>query len=325
MANDIAVATPSLWTSICCDDSITTAAHLDIWLRRARTQPLCISLHGDLSRDVAIAVRRHGYHLQILKLQSSYQLEQMDPTSFLSLTKLTVVNATVKNTHLPECLYIFYFTPALVECDFTSVSGDTLVSLWKPTPFAHLSLRCLQLGDAKSKNAALLLKYLTLPALEILHVSDSDQLMPNHLASLLTRSLPPLQLLHVQGLTGRFDDLDEPLRLVPTLTDLTLKFREGIDPVSALKQSVLTPHLGFLPNLRNVHIHANFSLNVNYDVVVSALAARGAALRSFEVFSPFRKPDHHIIATLKEFAGDHGTHIYVGSRKHNYIPPNSRE
>ncbi|KAF7348067.1 hypothetical protein MSAN_01759100 [Mycena sanguinolenta] len=216
---DIATSTPSLWTSISCD-SVTDPAHLDIWLRRAQNHPLCISLHGNLNRDVVVAVQRHAHHVQVLKLESSCHLERMGLTLFPSLTKLTLFNTTA-NTMFPDYLDILRFAPALAECHFISVYQHVMVAGHQPVPFTHSSLRRLQLCDGKSANATILLNYLTLPALENLYISASGQLMPIHIASLLTRSLPPLQSLHAEGLPGMFHEFDQALRLVPNVTDLT--------------------------------------------------------------------------------------------------------
>ncbi|KAJ6453174.1 hypothetical protein C8R45DRAFT_1039771 [Mycena sanguinolenta] len=145
---------------------------------------------------------------------------------------------------------------------------------------------------------------------------------PDHLASLLTRSLPPLQLLHVQGLIGRLDDLYESLRLVPFLTDLNYaEIQRGNRPTLCFKAIGLGPTSRSSSAPPKPPYSCELPLKVNYDVVVSALAFRGAALRSFELFPPFSKPEHYITAALKEFAEDHayGTHVYIGSRKHNYI------
>ncbi|KAJ6453156.1 hypothetical protein C8R45DRAFT_762361, partial [Mycena sanguinolenta] len=56
---DIALATPSLWTSILWE-SIADAVNLDSWLQQARVLPLCTSLHGDLRPDAAAVMKKHA-------------------------------------------------------------------------------------------------------------------------------------------------------------------------------------------------------------------------------------------------------------------------
>ncbi|KAF7348081.1 hypothetical protein MSAN_01760500 [Mycena sanguinolenta] len=328
MWSDIAASTPSLWTSISCK-SIADSAILENWLQRARGLPLHISLSGDLRPDVVIAMKRHAHRLKFLKLEFQHLEEMASP--FVSLTKLTVIHTTITPTHR-RCMDILRSAPTLVECEFISLNWLTPSEAGEtkpPIPFTHSCLRRLRLSREgpynKSKNAAYMVEYLTLPALETLYISDLD-IMTTKFAAFLSRSSPPLRSLHLSGLGDH--DLRESLRLVPSVTDLSLKFTNPeVDPFPILTEdSVLAPDRALLPNLRDLCILIAFHLDIDYDGVIKALATvpratPHARLKTFglRLLSKNPKPQPDMISAFRQLMKDSGMRIYVGTNTGNYI------
>ncbi|KAF7369876.1 F-box domain-containing protein [Mycena sanguinolenta] len=314
---DIAIVTPSLWTSIRCE-SIPDAVNLDIWLQRARSLPLCISAHGKLVPDVANVLSKHAHRLQVFESEFHHFKQLITP--FPLLAKLTVVGVMRDRIPPHEYLDILRAAPALVECHFIS----TLFYPRDAEPLRHPRLR---VNGTTSINAAYMFKYLTLPALSTLFIAGLD-FVSGEFTAFLTKSVPPLQFLRI--VITELDDhaLNQSLRLVPTVTDLRIQFRDStIDPFLLLEASVLTSNANpdpTLPNLCDLRIELFFTHNVDYDAVIAALSTRRAAascekLQSFTLISENPAPDPDTIATLRQFAADSGMRIRVGTRSCNYI------
>ncbi|KAJ6453119.1 hypothetical protein C8R45DRAFT_915853 [Mycena sanguinolenta] len=310
---DIAISTPSLWTSISCP-SLTDGSDLDIWLQRAGCLPLSISLRGSLRSSAAVAIKQHAYHFRDLTLELPHLKELVLPLP--SLATLMVLGMPEDRTGGRECLDIMHNAPALTKCGFNPMRWFR--DAQQPTPLTHLSLRNLRLSGINC--GEIMLKYLTLPALESLYISDLN-LTTTQLASFFARSSPPLLSLQVAGLDD--EDFSESLRLVPSVTDLSMKFPEPtINPLTILVED-LGPNQALLPNLRTLCIEGCFTHDVDYEAVISALAARRAAphsrLESFEFFSNNPEPHPDAIAALRKFVEESGIHIRVGTSSDNCI------
>ncbi|KAJ6494247.1 hypothetical protein C8R45DRAFT_1134934 [Mycena sanguinolenta] len=294
---------PSLWTSIRCE-SVTDAVNLDIWLQRARSLPLSISVHGNLDPDVASAFKKHAHQLQILDIEFRHFKQLITPLPWLQ--KLTIGSAKVELAPLRECIDILRAAPALMECNFVW----TLMYPRDAEPLTRPFMRRFRVdGSVQSTNAAYMFKYLTLPALEILYIAGSD-FVSAEFAAFLIRSSPPVRFLRIR--MGNHD-LNQSLRLVPTVTNLALRFSDPtIDPFPRCK-----------PRLRKLHIHVPFTHNADYDALIAGLAARRAAsyppLQSFTLTSPNPKPHSDTIVTLRQFPADSGMRIHVGTHTCNYI------
>ncbi|KAF7348095.1 F-box domain-containing protein [Mycena sanguinolenta] len=310
--SDIAIATPTLWTSISCP-SLADGADLDIWLQRAGDLPLSISLHGSLHSSAAVAVEQYAHRLRDMMLQPRH-LEQL-AIQFPSLATLRVLGLPDDRTGGRECLDIMRKAPALTKCDLNPIRWFRNAP---PTPLTHHSLRRLRLRGLNCSSSVL--KYLTLPALERLHISDLN-LTTGELAAFFVRSSPPLLSLRVEGLDD--EDLRESLRLVPNVTDLSMKFPEPtIDPLMVLLED-LGPNRELLPNLRNLCIEDCFNHDVDYEAVIDALVARRVApqsrLQSFKLITQNPEPHPDSIAALRKFAEESGMQIHVGTSRYNYI------
>ncbi|KAF8215350.1 hypothetical protein K438DRAFT_774861 [Mycena galopus ATCC 62051] len=318
--SNIALSTPSLWSSIQCGCS--DAAHavdLETWLSRARGLPLCLSIYGDLSLDVAVVVKKNAPNIQMFQLQYKH-LNQM-VTLFPSLTKLEIFMPIGHEVpSLRKLVDVLRAAPALAECCLRCIYILRVES--DVEPFTHSCLRLLRLG-AREPCSAKILKCLTLPALETLIISHFD-IYPEVFARFLARSLPPLKSLSIAELAEE-DILDPCFRLIPSVTNLTLHFANWCPTGFAF--AALRWMATVLPDLRSLRIHCNLSdEDINYDVVVGALASRrtfsDTPLRSFELFitgiDEPRKPNSSTIAAFRQLAVD-GMHIHVGSKNDNYI------
>ncbi|KAJ7858991.1 hypothetical protein B0H13DRAFT_2672429 [Mycena leptocephala] len=327
--SDIALATPLLWTTIHTKDG--DAKNFDtlfeIWLNRAGSLPLSLSLCGDLHRVMPL-VKQHAHHVQNLDL--IFRSGELDDIKapFSYLRKLTIELTphyddlgTQANYYIHGFIEIFRGAPSLVECELRGMPrddvGDTIAE-----SLLHPSLRLLRLGAEGSDSSAGILRHLTLPALEGLLVSALD-IPSTEFISFLTRSSPPLKCLHLTT----HDPIDRIFRLIPSLTELHLEFwswnlTNEEAPLSCLAADCL-------PNLRSLTIIGSFlGAHSEYkNLIVRVLTARRAftghaRLQSFRILFPIDKEvlalDGSTIASLRQLAED-GLHIHVGPKGNNYI------
>ncbi|KAJ6530329.1 hypothetical protein B0H19DRAFT_1273980 [Mycena capillaripes] len=185
---------------------------------------------------------------------------------------------------LTQTIGILRLAPNLVQCTFHQVST---IADYGGKELVLPSLLCLKLRDTTDlvdlnvfECDDDILRHLSLPALPslflpLIYINASD------FSLFLKRSLPPLQNL-VLG-TGcvlfGFSELDECLRLVPSLTDLELFVNEATsnDFLSALGNS--PSHL--LPNLRTLRMEQESPTESSYPRLLRALSVRRAQLVCF--------------------------------------------
>ncbi|KAJ6544582.1 hypothetical protein DFH09DRAFT_1367795 [Mycena vulgaris] len=210
--------------------------------------------------------------------------------------------------------------PNLVEFTLDGVDCDVYCANdvdWTG-PFTHTSLRHLYLGKGERITTAAILSYLTLPALQTLHISNFD--IPHHAAlSFLTRSSPPLQLLcmatPLMGWSAQ--SISSYFRLLPGLTDLELRCGSySEDAIPFLR--VLATSDNFLPNLCNLTIRDLFLDRTGYKNLIRVLSDRRTSSRS--KIQAFRL-DHNradeingdIVVALRQLVAD-GMDIHISTR-----------
>ncbi|KAJ7120475.1 hypothetical protein C8R43DRAFT_900795 [Mycena crocata] len=68
--SDIALSTPLLWTAIDIDSQRTSRFYklFEVWLARARSLPLTLSLHGSMDPHIHALVKMHAHQVQNLEL-----------------------------------------------------------------------------------------------------------------------------------------------------------------------------------------------------------------------------------------------------------------
>ncbi|KAJ7680112.1 hypothetical protein B0H17DRAFT_1182130 [Mycena rosella] len=253
---DIALSTPALWEAIQIQFPRATGFSqlLATWLSRARNRLLSLSLHGTFDEDDATIVRGYAEKLRSLEIYSD-DADCLDLLEGMSCPSLETLNISllhnaygeITSYSLYQTLNMLRVAPNLVECTFDNLST------FADSRTGHLvlpTLRSLAFGRYSNDE---ILKFLTLPALEILSLAMVN-VSPKDVASFLKRSSPPLQkLIMARQYTYRpldFTELDECLRLVPTLTHLELS---GPGDYPTLFAS-LADSPSLVPNLLSIQI-----------------------------------------------------------------------
>ncbi|KAJ7490704.1 hypothetical protein FB451DRAFT_1220832 [Mycena latifolia] len=182
-----------------------------------------------------------------LHLSSGKRIKRMIG-SFLRLEKLTIapdpygVSPALK---VNGCIELMRVAPNLVECDFDGFFDNHRDC----AALTHTSLRRLRLGQQEDDdNSASILRHLTLPALQILDMTNFD-LPQDVLLSFLRRSAPPLKSL---CMVSPWEDWPSQsicrfFRLIPGLTDLNLVVYGQHCGLTFL--GVLATSIDLLPNL----------------------------------------------------------------------------
>ncbi|KAJ7364844.1 hypothetical protein DFH08DRAFT_930590 [Mycena albidolilacea] len=326
--NDVALATPALWVGLRFDFRLSlerpsdapSTNHLGVWLDRSGNHPLRLSLGGIIPCSMYALIKAHAHQVQALELRlssSAWEAFGRESISFSALQKLTLYPRTTNNTNLSHCIEILRRAPLLVECEFVYVycrDGDLPIS----QPLIHTCLQHLRLRGATDRSCPEnILRHITLPALETLHITDFN--IPSaDFTSFLARSAPPLRSLSI---TANYDDLGADLRLVPSLTQLTLKcwgsYNYSIDILGSLAASQDSL---LLPDLCDLTILGRFS--DYYDTLLRVLQNRCRPLASLRIVLPSMtvddKPPDHILAALRQFA-ENGVRIHVGTEDNNFI------
>ncbi|KAJ7482834.1 hypothetical protein B0H11DRAFT_2417764, partial [Mycena galericulata] len=304
---NIALSTSSLWTSIRVErPSPKFVKFFKIWLERARNLPLSIVLFDSLdyeSIQELVVEQRAGQlrHLEVYleSLEDVGELTKIAPL-FVSLETLKVghagseykVDGTRDDWGSPRghelCVDLLRATPNLLEYQISDMYSYVHVSYhsWHGIqPLTHSSLRHLYLGGdtADNRNSSVIIKHLTLPALQTLRISYFDISLAD-LASLLTRSSASLLSLDIQ------DDVPdlvgvECCRLVPGITNLKIPFESQPADFTGRFFESLAPTDELLPNLCHLSISRNsgFFNRSQFEHVLTILSARRGQLQSFRL------------------------------------------
>ncbi|KAJ6558235.1 hypothetical protein B0H19DRAFT_1235166 [Mycena capillaripes] len=326
---NIALSTPALWAAIHITFPRAEAFKnvLTVWLQRANNHPLSISLRGPLTFDRGIMdiIWRHGHQLEHLEIcydeaEDEDSEEDSERIEFLGDETPGPLPLLKKIPRPPH-----FGAAPLVECLFQEIP---MYSVDEPTETLVLpTLRRLMFGEwaTLSQNDDEILKYLSLPSLEIFSLSLCD-LSYNDLFSFLKRSSPPLQELAIaEGQDpGR---LCECLRLVPTLTHFEI-WRPGPLLLEELFAALAESSSPMLPNLRNLTIQPELSsltiLHSSWKTLLRALTGRrGTKLQIVHIEmkatpSVSLKPAAEILAALEDQVKD-GMQIYIGTGNFNFL------
>ncbi|KAJ7506870.1 hypothetical protein B0H11DRAFT_245559 [Mycena galericulata] len=333
---NIALSTPSLWTSIRVErPSLKFVNFLEIWLERARNLPLSIVLFDSLdyeSIQELVVEQRAGQlrHLEVYleSLEDVGELTKIAPL-FVSLETLKVghagseykVDGTRDDWGSPRghelCIDLLRATPNLLEYQISDMYSYVHVSYhsWHGIqPLTHSSLRHLYLGGdhPDNRNSSVIIKHLTLPALQTLRISYFDISIAD-LASLLTRSSASLLSLDIQ------DDVPdlvgvECCRLVPGITNLKINLESYPADFGFFESLARTDE--FLPNLRHLSILRNTECfnRSQLEHVLTILSARRGQLQSFRLVFVREKVeplDADILFQLRQFV-ESGMRIHIG-------------
>ncbi|KAJ7748785.1 hypothetical protein DFH07DRAFT_775601 [Mycena maculata] len=170
-----------------------------------------------------------------------------------------------------------------------------------------------------------ILKRLLLPNLETLGL-PLEEISGTELVSFLQRSAPPLRNLMLGGghntltLPLHFPELEECIRLVPTLEGLELR-RPRKSLADDLLASLAKSPLRILPSLRSLTIHSVFS-RVPWDTLLLALSCRRSQLAYLKItFQPddwHPQPGSELCAAFRELVKD-GVQIHIGTEDLNIL------
>ncbi|KAK7000428.1 F-box domain-containing protein [Favolaschia claudopus] len=347
---DIALATPQLWVKIHMDSlprGSNYAKLCNLWLERARTLPLSISLHGSLKLDESVQnlLARYSAKLSDLKLSLSpnvsldarfpYVLWRRGGQSLPALKKLSIT-ASQEDPYcgdMREWLGIMRDAPNLSSCvmfnmEYEEQDDDFAAS----DPLTLPSLETLKLGDAQSMflfgghgSSAAILRHLTLPALKALTLSSLDEISMEEMTAFLHRSSMPLESFNT-AVPLEFHSMVQHLRLLPSLVTLHLHGRPDDEPDGdpfLLILDELRTVSDFLPNLRELEIYTTSPVRFDYDMVLGMLRFRFTScptpLERFEIDFPQRMnsdhagdlPNEEVRAGLRQLV-EEGLKIHIG-------------
>ncbi|KAJ7754086.1 hypothetical protein B0H16DRAFT_1543624 [Mycena metata] len=329
---DIALYTPTLWSSIHLDFPVVQV--LQSWLDRARNHALTISLTRSLNKNIGAAVARYADQLKNLEIyEDDLKLGSLLAIgSFPCLESLTIgcmpddeddLNdfSLAQIMGLLKCL-----APNLVECTFHNVS----------TYFDYVTLEVLVLprlrhlnfgdpGNLRTLDSPETLLHLTLPALETLSfpmVGVADRVLLNF----LERSSAPLQKLILAGNDATFPQLEDCLRLTPSLETLEL-YTSRITVVHDLLAALADSPTGLLPTLCRLKIQQFPTLDVpSYSIILRLLTLRRTQIVSFDLRGASRKlaklsqlkPSSEVRDGLRQLVAG-GMESYIGSEVQNLM------
>ncbi|KAK7048967.1 hypothetical protein R3P38DRAFT_2872288 [Favolaschia claudopus] len=345
----IALSTPRLWAAICMDSyprKANTVGYNQLcksWLQRARNLPLSLGLDGCLKfrANVQALVTEYQDRLQSLTLNvdSILGIQIRMPGPLPALRSLTIRSDNtlyLDSDDEANLLDVLQASPGVCRFSMFNLFRKYDVEYLDRPPLTLPHLEDLRFGDpspAMDANSASLLQYLCLPALKNLSLSALS-IPDEELVSFLARSSPPLESLSVVALDVLWPTplVDQCLRLIPTLTSLTLSavFAGGINDLFHSFFAILgSPNL--LPQLRRITIWAGRRTNIDYEELLPILRTRRTTpLESFElIFVPdfaiaaspcvfYAHPDTEVKAALRQLVTD-GIRVHVGPAGDNLL------
>ncbi|KAK7000393.1 hypothetical protein R3P38DRAFT_1846350 [Favolaschia claudopus] len=333
----IALATPRLWANLRLESSRTrkSSSYLEYchaWIQRAHDAPLSLALYGDLIVNHAIRDFMHSYKLSHLSLEMGSiitrghdcrQIQIHDPyLPHLKTLSITVYRGMTLG-HVSDWMALLEAAPALVECTMENiVYVESRYAYISPQPLVHTSLRKLWLGRPwdghhrsyrmPTTNSAVVLDLTTLPALRDLHISHFDISM-KAFTSFLLESAPPLESFGMCAPVCAESELAECLRLMPTLTSLTLDRGCCLD---VLKMLAAMPEL--LPNLRRLTVMLSCPHPEVCDVVIGLAGGRALEALSVVYCDVEYVVDEDLVCALRRFA-EGGMDIHFGPVRRNVV------
>ncbi|KAK7022253.1 F-box domain-containing protein [Favolaschia claudopus] len=249
------------------------------WVERARSLPLTLSLQGSVDVPLREVVNRYATRLVSLDLRLP-DVEVLTkfpgPFSALKTLKVHAMDLELDDAFvsIESSMRILRAAPELSECHFDNIYYSEEIDEEQDFPLAkrliHASLQRLYLGKVitngkngkNSYNSSFILPYLTLPALESLHVSDID-IPIESMTSFLARSSASLQSLAMRRL-----NISAPLSSLVTM--VLSNYGLGDSPIF----DALHKETSILPNLQNLSIQGRVMEPEHYETLLDMLALR---------------------------------------------------
>ncbi|KAJ7245698.1 hypothetical protein C8J57DRAFT_758206 [Mycena rebaudengoi] len=222
-----------------------------------------------------------------------------------------------------DVLVLFLGAPHLVEC---SISVDAESAILGPEenddPIAHSTLETFHLRDYSS---ATILRYLTLPALQNLYLTDIDELDNSYFVPFLSRSSASLRCFTF-GPDGRDLSQDVPsvqwFSITSGLTNLELRKLSGQFARDFFQMLNRGQHAEFLPNLRALAC-VDCLLYID-EILLRALSSRSSGVCRLESFRQVYPRQSYMSVLLSECLAlrelvSQGMEIHVGMAGANLI------
>ncbi|KAJ7643817.1 hypothetical protein FB45DRAFT_282416 [Roridomyces roridus] len=320
--SDIALATPSLWTTI-SDDGVPAVKFpqlFEIWLRRGKNLPLSLSLrHIDpvAFADTVEALEEHAYRVQELEiLRVGLDLGQIT-YPFTALETLTLEGSKQEflASSASEMVEMLRGASKLVECNLLRAYYRDHT----PSDLTHCSLQHLRLGRLEDgHSSAVILRHLTLPSLQTLCISRFD-ISTTDFLQFFTRSSPPLRSLELRlPVSDVASETIACLKLLPDLANLRIIY--NWDNVGTFFDK-LAAAPDVLPALRDFWISGYLRNLAGYQRVLDVLTRRRKTLRSFHLVVAEEDEDHFsadVGAAFRELVGE-GMEIHIGTAVKNFL------
>ncbi|KAK7048970.1 hypothetical protein R3P38DRAFT_3257526 [Favolaschia claudopus] len=330
MWRDIALSTPRLWCMLVMDylpRGPDYSQICDMWLSRARTLPLSLTLSGSppLEQSVRDLVKRYRDQVASLTLELSpdeddnllslYLLFSLDEGLRLSSLKTLSIGAreTAYFSGIAEWLDVFRAAPVLSSFTLYNISTHEIDD---SQPLYLASLEILHLGQpytwtmlGESGSSCAILQYLTLPALKTLSLSEYD-IPDEEFVAFFSRSAPPLESLDV-AISSREPVVSQVFCRIPTLTHLKLSAvaHDGAaDPFLPFLE-LLGNSTDVLPKLCKIAFHTDFPVTIHYEQLLHYGAQND--------YTPYL-PNAHVQSLLRKLMDD-GLDIHWGSARKNLL------
>ncbi|KAK7022373.1 hypothetical protein R3P38DRAFT_3271142 [Favolaschia claudopus] len=345
---DVALATPRLWAQLVVDSLPRGPNYVELcrlWLDRARTLPLSLTLSGSLVLEQSIQdlVTRHRHQLERLTLALSSEAPKSLPLSCIAINlsegshldslKTLTIDATEQDVYLTsmrEWLNVLRATAGLQSCLLIEAhfqeEGHSIQEVVELNSMSdlHLGRPCEWAWVGRGGTSCAMLRRLTLPALKSL--SLTDDIVNEEFLAFLSRSSPPLESLNVAIPYGwTFNFISRCFRLVPSLVSLELCVALGEAERYLPFLDLLKASSNILPNLREITFCMDLdgTASIDYDKVLQMLVFRFIScptrLESFALRFPDEQdrdftadlPNDQIKSALQQLVKD-GMKIYVG-------------
>ncbi|KAJ7649940.1 hypothetical protein FB45DRAFT_1075765 [Roridomyces roridus] len=304
---NIALSTPALWASIGIGFPRAPGFEelLEMWLRRAGSRRLQISIKGACDSLVASSILQHSAQLQSLCISfDETNAEDDDDDGCYELL----------GGILPEMEL-----PSLQELEIFGQIGMATNLLWPPV---HRLLRLSpNLTELNIQNITFMMymdeeepETFVLPHLETLYVS-TWALFDDSIISFLRQSSPPLLKLKLYGRSD-VGNLYEVMSLIPTLTHFESVFLRSPFVAELFRYLSQNPHI--TPNLQTFQLEVahNDSPTDILTLLAGLLAARRSSLKTVRLTTSgsIKTLPDDLAATLGQFLAD-GMDIHVGSAR----------
>ncbi|KAJ7659407.1 hypothetical protein B0H17DRAFT_1096182 [Mycena rosella] len=307
----IALATAELWSSIHVDKPLLDLnSLLDVWMKRAGSRTLSISLPHTLPDEIHTVIERHAPQLHDLKMYHDDEdiSSVLAAGPFPSLKTLTMVGVDTEEflSSTAATRNMLRACPDLVECTWTmcitEVTAPTQRKSWFFHPCSISSSECF-------RQTAATRSWDTFPCLVCRASSFPSQPSKSHDFSAISEAfLPPLQSITVgdEGFVKwTLQEMEECLSLIPTLIHFEL-FETRVDTTPNLFLAILASSSHLLPKSLQYHLSV---VRPTVGTLVSETIQR--------TLGPPRAPED-VCSQLRQLVAD-GMKIHIGTKDRNYV------